>query len=296
MATDKKIKLNGADDWKAFDNGFIARADAAHLWNEKINPDNVDANGISQLKPFMTEPEEPDPTTYDKRIMPGQATPANSTRSSSTVATSAEQLDPQGRPKNANEMTLESRTAYNSDYAKYVNRLARYREEDKNVKELKTWILDSVSDHLVDTACTPGKGLDIWYKELREQVGTTSAQVRKMARERYRAAVKPLNKPPRDMQKWLMAWEEAISYAIKQDVADVAQAADWWDDFDRAVRSIAPTFRMWCQAYALNHQRALENNTVTYKEVANAFTAELRRDDNVHAGPRKIQKGAHVEQ
>ena len=131
MATDKKIKLNGVDDWKAFDNGFIARADAAHLWNEKINPDNVDANGISQLKPFMTEPEEPDPTTYDKRIMPGQATPANSTRSSSTVATSAEQLDPQGRPKNANEMTLESRTAYNSDYAKYVNRLARYREEDR---------------------------------------------------------------------------------------------------------------------------------------------------------------------
>ncbi|KAK3291322.1 uncharacterized protein B0H64DRAFT_45960 [Chaetomium fimeti] len=159
--------LSVRSHWAAWNREFILRADAAHLWHEKINPDNLDDAGNSLLKPFEDMPVAPDPTKYDKRIMPGQdsATIVVSTTPEGIEAGTI--VDPAACPNNAHEMTVNSRAAYAADLVLFNTRLAIYRHEDQAHKELKHWILSTVSDRLAEITCKPGESVDVWYNALR---------------------------------------------------------------------------------------------------------------------------------
>ncbi|KAK4151022.1 hypothetical protein C8A00DRAFT_17532 [Chaetomidium leptoderma] len=286
MASDK-IKLKGAPDWEAWTTEFQIIADAAHLWEEKINPKNAEA-----LKPFLTMPTPPNPQNYEKRIMPSQQPPAGSTRGISTGPT-AEAVDYDGRPSNSGEMTTSGRIAFGLDQTTYKFNKELYEKEDKNVMDLKKWISTTISPHLMQTCCPTGKGIDVWYAKLKAQVGISDAALRDMAKDRYQAAIKPLARPPKDMSAWVTEWEERLAEAKKNGVGRVQHATDWFEDFDRAIRGFSPAYRTWAQTFAATNTEAIDNDTLAAGVLSNGFRAEMRREESTSGGPRKFQKGAH---
>lgn len=284
-SSNKKTLLNDSRDWKAWNREFKNRADATFIW-EKIDPE------ADQRLPFLKMPTEPDPRQYEKRLLPDQQPPANSTRNASAQAASEEQPDPRGQPANAGEMTTAGRAAYQLDRAVYSDKMKDFREEAKAIKEIKLWIDDTVNKHLLSTACPPGKTLDVWYRQLKERVGASDRQIYHNAAERYENSLwKTSSKIPKDLQAWLSEWEDAINEAADEEIPGVQHSRDWWWQFDKAVTRFG--FKMWALAYRGDHEKDIENNALTIRRVVNDFGEEINRDTEKSA-KRAIQKGSHA--
>ena len=106
-----------------------------------------------------------------------------------------------------------------------------------------------------------------------EQVGVSEAKQRQDAREKYRSALKPLNKAPRDILAWLSNWERAIGFAKEKKVAEAQQSADWFADFAIAVK---PFMEQWVTVYRIVKREQIEKGTLSYRTVANDFREEVR--------------------
>ncbi|CAJ2510574.1 Uu.00g095430.m01.CDS01 [Anthostomella pinea] len=100
-------------------------------------------------------------------------------------------------------MTTQGRMLFNADWTVFVYEDRKYETHRKNYKEMVQWVLDNVSTHYKDTVCRPTKLLDAWYTDLKEIASVSVAQLKPAARDRYREAVKPLNKLPRDLAAWI---------------------------------------------------------------------------------------------
>lgn len=168
MDNDKRhpqLQSNGFT-WKTWNREFIFRADAAHLWHEKISPNNVDEAGNSLLKPFTERPVAPDPTKYDKRDMPGQDPGTLGIDTTPEGIQAGSIIDLEGRPNNAYEMTVSSSAAYASDLMAFNACLAMYQYEDQAHQELKDWVLNTTEAYLVETTASLVKLLR--YNALRQ--------------------------------------------------------------------------------------------------------------------------------
>ncbi|KAK4246303.1 hypothetical protein C7999DRAFT_15565 [Corynascus novoguineensis] len=262
---------------------FKNRAISMYIWH-KIDPDADDR------PPFLTQPTEPNPRRYEKRLIPGQQPPAINT--SSTLGALDEQPDPHGYPEDASEMTARGRASYRLDWSVYRDRMNDFREEARAINEIRMWVDETVNKHLLYSTCQPGKGLDVWYEQLRERVGATDQQIYDDATDRYEDALwKTSSKPPGDLQAWLKEWEDAINEAIDEGVPGVQQSRDWWRQFDKAVTRFG--FTMWALAYRAEHKKEIRDNKLTIRKVVNDFGAELKRD--IHKPiKRTIQKDSHA--
>lgn len=47
-----------------------------------------------------------------------------------------------------------------------------YDQQQKSILDLRNWVLESVDDSLLQSACKPGDELHDWYANLKDQVGT----------------------------------------------------------------------------------------------------------------------------
>ena len=88
-----------------------------------------------------------------------------------------------------------------------------YTQQVKAVKQLKQWILKTISLHFQLTACDPLHSITQWYSALKSQVGVSEDEAFRNAREGYRLAVKLLFRAPKDLIKWSEAWEQAMATA-----------------------------------------------------------------------------------
>ncbi|KAI1181999.1 hypothetical protein F5B17DRAFT_422519 [Nemania serpens] len=93
---------------------------------------------------------------YEKRI-------TRETRSglSIVVGADAEQVDPNGQLLNITEMTAQGRLAYTYDWTRYQHLDKEYREHQRNIKKLSTWMQDTVSSNYRRNYFDPEANLDI---------------------------------------------------------------------------------------------------------------------------------------
>lgn len=283
-STSKNVRLEEAKDWSAWDREFQSKTIAAHIW-EKIDPE------AQQCPSFLTEPTEPDPHNYEKRLVQAQQPPANSTRHAS-LQMPDDQPDPNGRPANANEMTMRGKDDYKLDLSVYNNAMRRFEKEDKSIKEIRDWVGETVKPHLLRTACQPKENLKAWYTKLRDQVGATPDQIYDLAKSKYQSAIKPLARQPRDITTWLAEWEEAINQAMAASIPNTQHSRDWWTDFEQAINKVG--FEAWCRVYRVNNKDDIRNNKLTFRTVSNDFTTEIQATQPPGTTKRTIQKGAHA--
>ena len=73
-----------------------------------------------------------------------------------------------------------------------------------------------------------------------------------------------------DLNTWTDAWEQAMTIAKDKNVLATTEASVWFEDFLIAVGGILPT---WVEAYGINKDPQVDDNTLDYRTVAN----DLRR-------------------
>ena len=104
-------------------------------------------------------------------------------------------------------------------------------------------------------------------------MGVTEAKQRRDARERYKAVIKPTNKPPKDMLTWLSTWEEAISLAQEKKVPEAIHSSEWFEDFAAVVKNTRAD--NWVMSYRMLHKQDIEAGSLTFRKLANDFSYEV---------------------
>ncbi|KAK4118230.1 hypothetical protein N657DRAFT_536807, partial [Parathielavia appendiculata] len=187
-------------------------------------------------------------------------------------------------------LTETGKADYHAAMSRYKIQKDAYQIQAKSVLTLSNWVYDTVAPHLRKTCCRPQKTLVEWYAALTRQVGSTSGEEDEEARNKYRQAVKPLIRHPKEMRAWLTVWEEAFTEVVEMDVPDTFKAVHWWRYFTRSVSGIG--YEAWCQSYQIQNQHRISANRLSYREVSNAFAYMLAGKTTAAPQARKPARGS----
>jgi len=219
-------------------------------------------------KPLLTEPKMPEAKDY--------RTIGVSTRSQSTAtaSTSPSTVD------HTHEETRSVQIAWNI----FTFKSRKYDTQRDSIKDLKDWV-NRTTAHQYNSSCIPAESLHKWYSKLEEHASMGMVKENKIVRDKYKAAMKPLTKPPRDWHSWIITWEEAMSLGEQKKFADATDSTIWFGDF---IDAIKPALYYWATSYEQNKQEKAEAKTLTYRAVAN----DLRRETRFKTKGGSIAKGS----
>lgn len=268
-ATIQKIRLTCPNDWEAWNRAFQIRAIGSHLW-EHIDPE--------QKKPYTIEPTAPTPSDFKKPT-------SHQTRAgSSTSITVGDTPESQAVDKNG--------LTFNTAWAVYTHSHKKYKDQEDGIEKLRVWIMDTVSQHYLESACEPVETLTQWYSNLKEQCGQSEQAIKSRAREEYRAAIRPVVRIPKDFEAWINQWEHAISHAKQKGVADASDPHVWFEDISVALKEI-PGLDPWITAYGVSARAELQEGTLSFRTLANDLREETRRRNKFSKGSNsRIARGA----
>uniref|UniRef100_A0A1Y1L8Q8 Uncharacterized protein n=1 Tax=Photinus pyralis TaxID=7054 RepID=A0A1Y1L8Q8_PHOPY len=298
VPTEKSCKmiLQGPDEWESWSEKFKARAISDNIW-KYVNPDTDDE--------LEDEPPMPDVGKYPRRqiIDSGNQGAGRSRRvtegdqSQTLESSSQHQYFPQSfeRPhptlmaRGVQDLLPADRSTYDLEVRIRTQEVRDIKEKQTSISKLRTWVEESISDHLWTTCCNAEDTIRIWYIGLRISVCADEVQLRSKARDRYHRVIQPLKKIPQDFEAWIKQWREAFAYAKIRDVADVAHSADWLKDVSKAVKDVLPA---WGSSFRNGHLAAIRSDTLDYKEVAASLYDEADVHNIFKKQPQKINKGA----
>ncbi|XDG02529.1 hypothetical protein ABKA04_002144 [Annulohypoxylon sp. FPYF3050] len=241
------VTLTGPGQWESWDNTFRAKADSLSIW-KKIHGPPEEGEYDAQDYEWLTKPRKPDLAEY----RPANAANAN---------------------RGANGMTATQMQAYTLDFNIYKDSIREYDAEKSGIEKLKSWVHQTVSSHYLDAACKPEQNLGTWYLQLKEFVGINEAQLRIAARDEYYEAIKPLTRPPKNWNSWVLQWEKAMSKAQGKNISSVKNSAEWFDDLIKAIGSQIPD---WTVSYRIMHEKDIDDNLANFRDVANSLRTKIR--------------------
>ncbi|KAK9322298.1 hypothetical protein V1517DRAFT_141161, partial [Lipomyces orientalis] len=253
-APTEKTRLTGLNNWEVWNRAFQIRAMASHLW-QNIDPD--------QTKAFLTEPDAPIPSDFRRQIL--HQTRAGSSTSSITVGDTSE---PHAVDRNG--------LTFNTAWAVYTHQHKKYKDQEDGIEKLRVWVMDTVSQHYLESACEPVETITKWYSNLKEQCGQSDQVTKSRAREEYRTAIRPLTKSPKDFETWINQWEHAISHAKQKGVADANDTHVWFEDISVALKDM-PGLDSWITAYGVSAKAEIREGTLSFRTLANDLREEMRR-------------------
>ena len=277
--TTTKTILTTSADWEDWNERFISQAVACDLQGY--------IQGKEQL---LSKPAEPKLTDY------AQKSRSTTTRSRSQTQdpghqdqgmTAGQTVFPQpqvDRQITFTDLTAEGQKSFSMAWTFYQDKTKAYDKQKDLIRKLKEWIGTNVSSHYQKTCCKPTESMTIWYENLKKAAGITKRSEKTNARDKYREALKP----PKvgDLGIWIDSWEQAMTIAKDKNVLATTEASVWFEDFLIAVGGILPT---WVEAYGINKDPQVEDNSLDYRTVAN----DLRRVVTQTASRRaRLQTGA----
>lgn len=287
--TTNRISLANSTNWEMWHQDFKSKAVGYDMWNY--------VQGIKELAP---NPERPTCANY---AIKRTAATARTTRTQSVTETqdtieeisaeavSAERPTPQSssvvstKSPTFADLTVEGQKAYQAAWSFYQDDMKIHREQQDFLRKLKDWVTDTISPHYRRLCCEPTDPLPKWYKNLKEAVGVTSYMEKKEATRLYQEAIRS-PKSLKDFDKWIDNWEQGMNLAQKKKVAATLSPSDWFNDLMNTLVGILPN---WSESYAIHKGDEVENETITFRVVAN----DLRKVvDRKQKGTTKIAKGS----
>lgn len=214
------IALRDQHDYRAWYDQLQARCIAHKVWDQ-VNPDSAVAPMAEPIAP-----ELPDISTF---------TPASSLAEGHVPARISD-LSSSGQGAFKDDLEF-----YKLQMDKYKVRYAAYKTESANLQHIMALIQATVSQYLQRTCCPPDQSIKQWIANLQAEAGITQDYERKLARTRYRNALKP----PRSVTSWdtwLTEYNQAITEAEVLRVPEVLQFREVAEDFYIAVEKIAPSW------------------------------------------------------
>lgn len=270
------VALNGQDDWETWNNDFMARAVSLNLW-ECIRPEN--------REDLIKKPEKPGFSKFAKRIIPPLT---RSSQAPSASVTPAPELVTNEQAQSIEDLTAEARHQYSLLWSIFQHDAKQHEIQRTAVKDLKTWILKTVSGDYLRTSCPPEEELYNWYKNLKENVGVSNERLKAGVRDRYRKAIVP-SKTTKGLDRWIAQWETAMSEAITKKIGEISETSFWFDDFAMAVQEIMPT---WITMYRMMKMEDIRTGNLTFRTVGNDCRDQLRVLGKSTNKPVKIARGS----
>jgi hypothetical protein len=272
---DKIVLVNSAI-WQDWIESLETQADMYGLWSY-----------IEKNEPLLPKPVKPKFTDFPlKRNTPtqevtGETNPTSSAESTTATATPT---------TTANtitylNMTTESQKAYNATWAHYQDEMKTFKDQEDNVRKLKQWILANISAHYQKTCCKGGQSLHQWFVNLKKAAGISKRLEDSMAKNKYKEAVK--TPKIKDLTTWADNWEQVMTESMRKEVLATTRASEWFEDVITALKEVFPS---WIQAYAINKNPQIEDNTLDYRTVAN----DIRQAASQYTTnkPSKVAKGS----
>lgn len=258
-----EVFLTGPDEWDQWDLLFKGKAKRANLW-ALIDPNDEDP---------PTELQEPtEPESEESRNIYNLRSGSINASSGSTA-------------------TLSSEKSVAQAYTIYGHKVAAYERQRKAIDTLCNWVGRTVSPTLLNIACRDDASLRDWYAKLTEYAGMDAGERSSRARERYLRAVQPLTKPPKSLDAWLKAWEQAVAEGQRYNVAEALNHRSVFDDFTKAIYSIYPS---WISSYILLKKDQATGKTLTYRIIAHDVRDTLMTKLPLKALGRSTVKGSFV--
>lgn len=193
------------------------------------------------------------------------------------------------RARGYHELVARDRDIYDRAGKDYDRRYQAFKDQQAALSRLRTWVMDTITDHYYTTCCKGETSIRTWLTNLKEDANVDAKQLRSDARERYREALRPLATPPSDFEVWINQWKEAFAYARSKDVSDVQNADEWLDDLVQAVRRIMPN---WGSTFRGDHRQELDDNDLSYHQVAASLREEARDLRILKKTTGRVMKGA----
>jgi hypothetical protein len=282
-STTNRVSLANSTNWEMWHQDFKSKAVGYDLWNY-----------IQGIKALLSNPERP--AMEDFAIKRTAAT-ALATRPQSVIATqdtveeiSAEAAStdrhlPGTRSPTFGDLTTDGQKAYQVAWGFYQDDMKLYREQQDFLRKLKDWVTDTITPHYRRLCCEPTDPLSKWYTNLKEAVGVTSYIEKKEATRLYQEATKS-PKGMKDFDNWIDNWEQGMNMAQRKKVAATLSPSDWFNDLMKALAGILPN---WSESYAIHKGDEVENETLTFRTVANDLRKVVDRNQK---GTNKFAKGS----
>jgi hypothetical protein len=226
---------------------------------------------IQGKEQLLSKPAEPILTDYaQKARLPARRRSQTQVETQDQGSSQGQTVSPQPDHREVifTDLTVEGQKSFSMAWIFYQDKTKAYDKQKDLIRKLKEWIGTNVSSHYQKTCCKPTESMTKWYENLQKAAGITKRSEKTNAREKYREALKtPKNE---DLNTWTDAWEQAMTIAKDKNVLATTEASVWFEDFLIAVGGILPT---WVEAYGINKDPQVDDNTLDYRTVAN----DLRR-------------------
>jgi hypothetical protein len=270
-----KIVLSNSADWEEWNKRFTSQAIANDLLD---HVQGKEALLRKPVKPVIADfPQKARSTMTRSRTQSHTETPDQGP-SEQTMS-----LAPEPREVTVSDLTAEGQKSFSLTWTLYQDDVKTYDKQKELIRKLKDWIATNVSSHYQDTCCKPNESMAKWYENLKKAAGITKRQQEANIRRKYKEALK--TPKAKDLITWADSWEQMMTTAKDKNVTETIRASVWFDDFLEAIKGILP---MWAEAYEVNKDPQVENNSLDYHTVANDF----RRAAGKYASTNKIEKGS----
>ena len=192
MESTNEPRLEKPEDWDLWYDAFQGLVQQYNL------EDYFD--GTTELRTIPIEPEPKDYKPSTAGVATRSSTAASSTATPDSTATVA-------------DLTPEQQTTFKLALEVYRLKEKAYEKENNNVGALVKWIRKTVSAHYQRLACKSKDPPKAWIHKLKEACSEEEDTLLERARRDYKAAIKPLIRPPKDIIAWITKWEKAFAIA-----------------------------------------------------------------------------------
>lgn len=195
--------------------------------------------------------------------------PARSTRSASESTEALPAVPNANERVTARHLTADQRAAYNTDFAEFKFLHEIYEKEHTKVTSLRAWMRATVSSEYAVNALDPADDVRTAYLNLKAQAGTAAlGHMRRRLNDEYQQTVKPWNRAPKIMEKWILAWETVMQKGERYDMPYVKMSNIWAYDFLKAVR---PVFSQWVTSYTTSNRTMMDTGDLEFRSLSGEF-------------------------
>ena len=217
---------NDREDWSR---AFVAQAKSIQLWGH-IDPD------VPEVA-FSTKPVKPQFSDYFVQEGP---TPSTTGTTEDDIPQGTAPTVQRARATGYDQLSEKDQRSFAFRFSIYTAELREFEKEQQSINSLTKWIEDTVKLDYTRSCCQPDATLREWYKNLRKNTATTTGEKSIRLSQRYKAAVRPLTRAPKDFETWVNEWLMIMTEVQVHKRSLYEDTSEWFHDIITAIRGVRP--------------------------------------------------------
>lgn len=249
---ESKVILTGPAKWDEWKTAFLATV-----------RDRAMEGFLDGTEGKLSRPKMPIPEDFYIPLPPSQ-----STRSSGGQNSTHTVMPEEDGEIAIQHLTPDQRTAYTAAVANQRYLLDAFQRQTKDIVSLREWMRSTVSPSYAANALDTAKDVQTAYSNLETQVGGNEADIKRDLRAEYNRLIKPWTRVPKDIEKWIIEWEDVMQKGIRYTLSFTIDSTEWASDFLEAVR---PVFSLWVSSYEVSNEEKINAGELSFRSLSGAL-------------------------